>query len=75
MIVVWLASSFCYYLISYQLKYIHGDIFINSITSSFSEIIAYILLGILLSQIGLKKVLALSFLLSLAGMLCLIYVK
>ena len=75
MVAVWLASSFCYYLIGYQLKYVEGDIFINNITSSFSEIIAYALSGILLIQIGLKKVLILSFLLSLAGMMCLIYVK
>ena len=40
MILVWLSASFCYYLISYQLKYLKGDIFTNGIVSSVSEILA-----------------------------------
>ena len=38
MILVWLSASFCYYLISYQLKYLRGDIFVNGLTSSVSEL-------------------------------------
>lgn len=72
MILVWCASSFCYYLISYQLKYIQGDIFINNIVSSTSELVAYGLSGFLLSIMGLKKVLISSFCLSFIGMLFLI---
>ena len=71
MAIIWLCGSFCYYLISYQLKYIEGDIFLNSIVSSISEIIAYIISGILFKYFGLKKSLFLSLSIALVGMICL----
>ena len=46
MVMIWLASSFDYYLINFQLKYIHGDFFVNTIVASACEIPAYILGGI-----------------------------
>ena len=73
MAVIWTSSSFGYYLISYELKYIKGDFWINGIVSSVSEIIAYATGGILLTKFGIKKVLVASFLISLAGMISLIF--
>lgn len=73
MIVVWLGSSFCYYLISYQLKYIKGDMYLNGIVSSLSECTAYAVSGLFLSKLGFKQVTALSFALGALGTLCLLW--
>mmetsp|Transcript_16487 Transcript_16487/g.27996 ORF Transcript_16487/g.27996 Transcript_16487/m.27996 type:complete len:168 (+) Transcript_16487:1162-1665(+) len=72
MVVVWVSASFGYYLISYQLKYIKGDIFINGIISSSSEILAYLVSGYLASILGVKRVLLFSYLLAFAGMFCIL---
>ena len=48
MVILWFAASFCYYLISYQLKYIKGDMYTNGLVSGSSELIAYAISGILL---------------------------
>jgi Na+/melibiose symporter-like transporter len=72
MAIIWLSGSFCYYLISYQLKYIDGDLYLNSIVSSISEIIAYIISGLLYKQLGLKTSLRLSLITAFIGMICLL---
>ena len=74
MVMVWVSASFCYYLISYQLKYIKGDIFTNGIVSSISECIAYGVSGILYTKMGIKNVLILSYALTIGGMYLLITV-
>jgi len=72
MVIIWVSGSFCYYLISYQLKYIEGDLYLNSIVSSISEIIAYVISGLLCKRLGLKLSLRLSLLAAFFGMICLI---
>ena len=72
MVIVWLSTSFCYYLISYQLKYIQGDIYINGLVSGFSEVAAYALSGYLIKKLGLKNTFIFSFTLAFTGMLSLI---
>ena len=72
---VWLSASFCYYLISYQLKYIKGNIYINGIVSSTSECFAYMLSGVIMKLVGIKNNLILSYSLAIAGMICLITVN
>jgi len=57
MVVVWIASSFCYYLISYQMKYLKGNLYVNGIISSSSEIAAYLSSGVIAKIFGIKKVL------------------
>jgi len=57
MAVVWLSASFGYYLIGYQLKYIKGDLFINAVITSLSEIAAYLVSGFLFEKFGIKIVL------------------
>ena len=44
--VVWIASAFNYFLINFRMKYIEGNIFVNTSVASSSEIVAYILGGI-----------------------------
>ena len=69
---VWMSASFCYYLISYQLKYIQGSLWTNGIISGASEGCAYALSGILVNQLGLKKILCFAYALAILGMGCLV---
>ena len=68
MIMIWISATFCYYLIAFEIKYLHGDIFENAATSCFSEIVAVMLSGIMLDWIGFKKTLNISYILAFAGM-------
>ena len=65
---VWLSASFGYYLIGYQLKYIKGDLYVNAVITSSSEIAAYLVSGFLFEKFGIKIVLSASFLISMMGM-------
>jgi hypothetical protein len=69
MVVIWISASFGYYLISYQIKYFKGDLYVNGIVSSSSEIVAYLLSGYLLKIFGIKPVLVFSYTLAFLGMM------
>lgn len=75
MAILWLSASFGYYLISYQLKYIEGDLYLNGIISGVSEDIAYILAGFIYPFLGFKKTMFVSFLISIVGMTALTLVN
>ena len=75
MVVLWAVASFCFYLISYEVKYLHGDLFINGIVSSASECIAYGISGIVKQRFGLRPCLVVSYFIGAIGMLGLIFVK
>lgn len=73
---MWVASSFSYYLISFQLKYISGDFFVNTAVSSLTEAPAYLLGGLLYSRIGIKGVFVGSYIISvIGGILLLLFQK
>ena len=72
--ICWFAASFDYYLISYELKYIKGDIFTNGLVSSISELFAYMLSGQLVKFMQIPTILRMSFSLSAIGMILLIVV-
>ena len=72
MVVVWIASSFNFYLINFKLKYIKGDIFVNTFVSATSELPAIILGGILYQKVGLRFTLCLCFSIAIAGSICLL---
>ena len=73
MVCIWVSSSFCYYLISYQLKYIKGNIYINGIISSLSEIVAYLTSGFLTEKFGMKNTLIGAYLIGIIGMVSLVF--
>jgi hypothetical protein len=56
MTIIWVSNSFGYYLISYQLKYIKGDMYLNGIVSSVSELAADILSIVFISRIGIRMI-------------------
>ena len=72
MTIIWISGSFCYYLIAYELKYIRGNMYINGLISSFSELAGNIVSWILFEKIGVKKAFVTAYLISLAGMMSLI---
>jgi hypothetical protein len=71
LIFLWIASAFNYYLINFRMKYIEGNIFVNSAVASTSEIVAYILSGVLYQKIGIRFTLISAFTVSCTGAIAL----
>ena len=67
-----MASAFNYFLINFRMKYLPGNIFINTTVASSSEIVAYILGGISYQKIGIRFTLITAFLISCLGSISLI---
>jgi hypothetical protein len=70
----WMATSFNYYMVGFLIKYFPGSIYINGVTSSISELIAYALGGVVYEKLGVKPSLVLCYMLSaVGGLLILVY--
>jgi hypothetical protein len=52
---MWAAVSFTYYMIAFQLKYLPGNIYNNSLASGGSELVAIACAGLLYGRLGMKK--------------------
>ncbi|TNV80510.1 hypothetical protein FGO68_gene767 [Halteria grandinella] len=72
LVAVWIASSFNFYLINFQLKYIQGDVFVNTLVSAISELPATILAGYLYQKIGIKITLVMMFGVAIIGSISLL---
>lgn len=72
MVAVWIASSFNFYLINFQLKYIPGNVFLNTFVSALSELPAIILGGIMYQKVGLKITLVTCFSIAIVGSISLL---
>ena len=73
MISVWVSASFCYYLINFLTKYLPGNMYLNNVAQSSSELISYFTAGIFFNKIGLRPTLWLSYVIALAGMISLLF--
>ncbi len=73
MIYIWISSSFGLYLITFQLKYLPGSIYMNTLVSSFSDIPANLIGGLLYEKYGVRLTLPIFFVISVAGSLCVIF--
>ena len=73
MILIWMATGFCYYLIQYQLKYLSGDIYVNTSLGAVSELTAYFSSYYLRTKASIKVVFVSSFFISSLGMILLSY--
>ncbi len=62
--VAWSSVSFGYYLISYYLKYIPGDLYTNVILSSIAEMASAFSSGWISKKIGNKNTLIISYMTS-----------
>ena len=74
MTIIWMTNSFCYYLISYQQKYLNGNLFVNISLSSIAEPIAYLSSGYLRHKTSLKVVFVFAYIISSLGMILLTFV-
>ena len=70
---MWMASSFNSYLISFELKYLHGDIFHNSMVSFCSEVPFVLMGGYIYHKFGIRVVFTGAFLIALVGGLSLLF--
>lgn len=60
MILVWVSSSFTFYLLNFLVKYMPGDIYINSVISGLSAF-ALLIEGTLQDKLGMKGGMVVSF--------------
>ena len=67
MALTWQALGFTYILVSFELKYLPGDIFTNSYTSAVAEIIAKLGAGVVLMRLGMKPLFAAAFFIAFMG--------
>ncbi len=70
---IWGASSFCVYLINFQMKYFPGNIFFNAILAAGAEIPMAVVAGFLFHRFGPKLSIPLFLTFALAGALCIIF--
>ena len=63
---VWLATSFCFYLIQ-MLSNTFEDIYVTGIISGVSEFIGYVIAGLVYERIGVKYSFIIAFLISALG--------
>jgi len=66
-IIFWVSSSFDYYIITYMLKYIPGNIYVNTTISAASEIAANLVSGYLVKTMGIKSSFVIAYVCSTAG--------
>lgn len=71
MCAVWTSGSFGYNLIGFQTKYIQGNFYINNISSACSEMLSYLIVGLMFHNLGLKTTIYISTIISTLGMVCL----
>ena len=72
MTVFWTASSFCYYLMSFYLKYIPGNIYLNVCLACMASIVGHCCSGFVMKAFGIKLAFVISYVLAGAGGLFLV---
>jgi hypothetical protein len=75
MILAWSASSFCFYILGFYVKYIPGDIFINTIILALADSVSSACTGLIASSIGAGLTMTLAFGVSFLGGISLIFVN
>lgn len=67
MIYIWIASSFSMYLITYQMKYLPGNIFINTLVSSTFDIPISVASGVIYHHFGARVTFPIAYTMSVIG--------
>ena len=73
MSMMWLATSFNYYLIGYLLNTFE-EVYLSATLSSLSELAAYGIAGVLYKKLGLKLTISMSFAIAVIGGVLIIFV-
>ncbi len=50
----WIVASFSYFMTYFQIRYLTGDVFVNTIAAAVSEMMAHMISGILYDKLGIK---------------------
>lgn len=69
----WTTSSVNYYLIVFLLKYIPGNLYVNTTVSALAEIIANITSGFIVKMIGIKYSYIVAYVIATLGGLCMTF--
>lgn len=72
---VWIATSIDYYLINFYLKYLKGNMFLNSNVAALAECLSTIMAGYLYLNFGLKMALFVSFAISVVGSVLIMFLE
>jgi len=67
MLFIWICVSTSYYITNFILKYLKGDIFLNSSVSALSEVVSICVAGYIYIKLGVKKALSTAFILGFIG--------
>ena len=67
MTIFWTASSFNYYIMTFYLKYIPGNIYVNTSLSCIAELVAQVTSGVIMNVFGVKLSFIISFFVAAAG--------
>ena len=67
MTVFWTTSSLNYFIITFYLKYIPGNIYTNTSLACIAEIVAYIVIGFIMDKFGVKLSFIISYILAAVG--------
>ena len=73
MCIMWTASSFNYYLMTFFLKYIPGNIYINTTISNLSQLTAYAVSGYTMNLMGIRSSYFTGFMIGASGGLLLMF--
>ena len=71
--ILWIVTSFGFYTLTFVVKYLGGDIFVNSYTSALAEVIAKLSAGGLILHTGLNRLFLVAFSLGTLGALLLCF--
>ena len=66
-VVLWACSSFNFFMITFFMKYFPGNIFENSLCFAFSDLIAFLLSGVIIKYTTVSNAFKLAFLISSIG--------
>jgi hypothetical protein len=72
---LWIVATFNTYLIFFQIKYMKGDFFVNTIVSAASDITAYAAAGYFMDRMGLKSNYLTSFVVCVIGATMYIFLR
>lgn len=75
MSVMWTAGSFNQFLLSAQMKYLQGNIFVNFYMFGAAGVLAVVLCSILLNKLGIKNTYIMSYYMSIVGAVAVMLVQ
>ena len=75
MLYLWVATSVSYYITSFNVKYLNGNMFYNSIAMASSECLSLFLAGYIFLKFGLKKAVLSAYICGIVGSVMILFFK